>query len=176
MAGIVAFDKLRPLTQAGLDVMRQLGLTVTVRLDLSHNQTIPILCDGAPTQAKPIHLDLSVEVLKPDALDALLSRLKERPTTSDCFQMYACLKHPTVYPHLRRTGVRIEVPAFGDDIAAIHRPYAPDDLREALACCRAPSRDAFNALPMDARRKMGMYLRLSNQSFRLESPTKDRTA
>ena len=176
MAGAVSFPKHRILTDAGLVKMRQLGLSIDVYLDLSHNETIAILCDGRATEIKKIHLDIAVEIKDPTKVDSTLTRLKEQPTNSDAFEMRVCLMKPECMPHLGKRPVSIEVPSFDNSIALLSGSFVPDDIKDAVTCCRAKTKAEFNALPVDVRKKMGMYLRSTNQGFRQTSPQKERSA
>src|SRR5207253_104717 len=61
MGGNASFPPFRRLGEADLKQMRQAGLEVEVKLDLSHNENILIICDGRPVAIKKIHLDLGVK-------------------------------------------------------------------------------------------------------------------
>ena len=178
MGSNAAFPPFRRLTEADLKQMRQAGLEVEVKLDLSHNEHISVICDGRPVVVKKIHLDLGVKPGRGQDAETVLSRLKNLPTTSAAFEMRTAIMNGGLAEFRRGESVAVEVPSFDDTVAKLG-PFIPDDLKPAIAACRAPTRDAFNALPIESRQAMGMYQQKregANQGFELTSPKKERKA
>ena len=179
MAGSATFPAFRILTEASLAQMRVAGLDVEVSVDLSHNEHLSIICDGKPVIAKKIHLDLGVKPAAGKRADEVLTNLKNLPTTSPGFEMRTAIMSGGPAEFARGERVAVEVPAFDQSVVMLNASFVPDDLKQAVAACRALTRPAFNALPIETRRAMGMYRQKrpgANQGFELTSPRKERTA
>ncbi|MEX2218918.1 MAG: hypothetical protein WD749_09180 [Phycisphaerales bacterium] len=181
MAGSAVFPAFRVLTEAALTQMRGAGLEVDVYLDLSHNENIQVICDGRAVIVKKIHLDLAVKPAAGKRAEEVLTRLKNLPTTSPAFEMRTAIMTGGPAEFARGEAVAVEVPAGGFDqtVVMLNAAFVPDDLKAAVAACRAKTRDAFNALPLESRQAMGMYRQKragANQGFELTSPRKERRA
>jgi hypothetical protein len=78
--------------------------------------------------------------------------------------------HGTGVTILRSRGIKLEIPNFDRSILNKDWPQLGTEIGKAIQACTTKTVAAFNALPIDVRRSMGMYRRVSATSFILSGP------
>jgi hypothetical protein len=140
-------------TKKDMDVLAKAGLAITVLVDLSHNAntTTTEHPSGLRVIAKPVELDIQVNIGKATALSfAELASAKPGTAARD---IYSGIMQLGGFSRLQQSNVKAEAPHYAADIVdptngALTAPWA---------AANAPSANAFNALAPNIRRSMGMY-------------------
>lgn len=133
-------------TKADLDTLTGAGLGVTVLVDLSHNSftTTTDHPSGLQVASKPVELDIQID--KGTAAPVDFFGLASVKTTSAAYQIYKWIADRGGLDRLNKSNVKVEAPKYD--------PAIVDHDNGALA---APTVAAFNLLPDNVRRSMGMY-------------------
>jgi hypothetical protein len=158
------------LRQDHLKLLADCGLTVQVLVDCSHNayvKTVRSDRPGQPVITKPIELDamLAAPYDPAKVYEAMQAKLTTASSTSPPFQIYkiyqGLMGQPTGVTDLRLRGIKLEIPRFDRSILNVDTPQVGTEIGKAIQACTARTVAAFNMLPVDVRRSMGMYRRES---------------
>ncbi|HEX3719750.1 MAG TPA: hypothetical protein VH595_17495 [Verrucomicrobiae bacterium] len=168
------------LRQEHLNLLAHCGLTVQVLVDCSHNTSVKTERrdrPGQPVIAKPIELDVMLAAPHDPAkvYQAMRAKLTTAPIISPAFEIYKIYQrrmgpYGTGVTILRSRGIKLEIPRFDRSILNVDWPQLGTEIGKAIQACSAKTGAAFNALPSEVRRSMGMYRRVSATSFILAGP------
>ena len=140
-------------TKADMDALANAKLGVTVLVDLSHNSftTTTEHPSGLQVVRKPVELDIQID--KGSAAPADFFGLASVKTTSAAYQIYKWIADRGGLDRLKQSNVKVEAPKYDPAIV----DHDNGGLAAPLSAATAPTVAAFNLLPDNIRRSMGMY-------------------
>lgn len=151
MAGDFALSS--TFTKNDMDLLKAAKLDVTVLVDLSHNSftTTTDHPSGLQVISKPVELDIQVN--KGTAGEADFFGLANLKTSSAAYEIYKWIAGQGGLKRLEKSNVKVEAPKYDPSIV----DHANGALAAPLSAVTAPNAAAFNLLPDNVRRSMGMY-------------------
>lgn len=147
------------LDSAFLQQIRAAGIGMTIQVDCSHNAhvvTFPTNAPGNQTIAKAIELDTALSIAAGATIGSIFSALQGASSRSKLFALYGALQGINGGVNaLSQRNVKVGFPQFTADLVDL----TTITLQLPVAACTAPTAAAFNLLPLNTRKSMGMYLR-----------------